>query len=127
MLLKPSMVTSGKEALIRAKPAEVAEKTLTCLLRTVPAAVPGIVFLSGGQSDQEATANLNEISVKAASVGAPWQLSFSYGRALQGAPLKVWGGDPDNVESSQSAFYSRTQMVSAARQGALQTAIASHS
>lgn len=126
LLLKPSMVTLGKEALARAEPGEVAQKTLTRPLRTAPAAVPGIVFLSGGQSDQEATANLNEINVKAASVGAPWQLSLSYARDLQAAPLKAWEGSSDNVQSAQSAFYCRTHMVSAARQGALQPEIASH-
>ena len=126
MLLKPSMVTLGKEALARAEPGEVAQKTLTRPLRTAPAAVPGMVFLSGGQSDQEATANLNEINVKAASVGAPWQLSLSYARDLQAAPLKAWGGSSDNVQSAQSAFYCRTRMVSAARQCALQPEIASH-
>ena len=127
MLLKPSMVTSGKEGTIRAKPDEVAEKTLACLMRTVPAAVPGIVFLSGGQSDLEATANLNEINLKAATAGTPWQLSFSYGRALQGAPLRAWGGDSENVQSAQSAFYSQAHVVSLARQGYLQVETANHS
>ena len=93
-LLKPNMVLSGKDAGNRAGPEEVAEKTVSCFKRTVPAAVPGIVFLSGGQSDEEATVNLDAINRHAASVGAPWELSFSYGRGLQAAPLKAWGGGP---------------------------------
>ena len=83
----------GKDASDRAGPEEVAEKTVACLSRTVPAAVPGMVFLSGGQSDDEATANLDAINRHASSVGAPWELSFSFGRGLQAAPLKAWGGD----------------------------------
>jgi fructose-bisphosphate aldolase class I len=117
MLLKPSMVLSGKEASHRAGAEEVAEKTVACLKRTVPAAVPGIVFLSGGQADDEATVNLNAINVHAARLGAPWQLSFSYGRALQAAPLKAWGGKPENVPQAQQAFHHRACVVSAARQG----------
>ncbi|HZA24027.1 MAG TPA: class I fructose-bisphosphate aldolase, partial [Dehalococcoidia bacterium] len=112
----PSMVLSGKEASHRAGPEEVAEKTVTCLKRTVPAAVSGIVFLSGGQVDDEATVNLNAINVHAAGVGAPWQLSFSYGRALQGAPLEAWGGKSENVPQARQAFYHRAYVVSAARQ-----------
>lgn len=117
MLLKPSMVLSGKEAPDRAGPEEVAEKTVACLKRTVPAAMPGIVFLSGGQADNEAAVNLNAINVHAAKVGAPWQLSFSYGRALQAAPLKAWGGKPENAAKGQKAYYHRARVVSAARQG----------
>jgi fructose-bisphosphate aldolase, class I len=117
MLLKPSMVLSGKEAPNRASPEEVAEKTVACLKRAVPAAVPGIVFLSGGQADDEATVNLNAINILAAKEGAPWQLSFSYGRALQAAPLKAWGGKAENVVQGQKAYYHRAYVVSAARQG----------
>jgi fructose-bisphosphate aldolase class I len=117
-LLKPNMVLSGKSATDRASPDEVAEQTLTCFKRTVPAALPGIVFLSGGQSDEEATANLNAINRRAADVGSPWQLSFSYGRALQAAPLQAWRGLAANGDSAQSAFRQRALLTSAARQGA---------
>jgi fructose-bisphosphate aldolase class I len=117
MLLKPNMVLSGKEALNRAGPEEVAEKTVVCLKRAVPAAVPGIVFLSGGQADDEATVNLNAVNVYASRVGAPWRLSFSYGRALQTAPLKAWEGQAENVSQAQNAFHHRAYVVSAAQQG----------
>lgn len=120
MLLKPNMVLSGKDAAHRAGAEEVAEKTLACLKRTVPAAVPGVVFLSGGQADDEATVNLNTINVLASKGGAPWQLSFSYGRALQDAPLKAWAGKADNVPQAQQAFSHRAYVVSAARQGSYQ-------
>ena len=116
-LLKPNMVLSGKDASNRAGPEEVAEKTVACLKRTVPGAVPGMVFLSGGQSDDEATTNLNAINQHAASVGTPWQLSFSYGRGLQAAPLKAWGGDAANAEQTQQAFHHRAYVTAAARQG----------
>ena len=116
-LLKPNMVLSGKDASNRAGPEEVAERTVSCFKRVVPAAVPGIVFLSGGQSDDEATVNLNAINQHAASVGAPWELSFSYGRGLQAAPLKAWGGDGANKERAQEVYHHRSYVVSAARQG----------
>lgn len=116
-LLKPNMVLSGKDASNRAGPEEVAEKTVSCLKRVVPAAVPGIVFLSGGQSDDEATINLNAINQHAASVGAPWELSFSFGRALQSAPLKAWAGDAANKEMAREVYQRRAHMTSAARQG----------
>jgi len=83
----------------------------------VPAAVPGILFLSGGQSDDEATVNLNAINKHASSVGAPWELSFSYGRGLQAAPLKAWGGDVANKERAQRVYHHRASVTSAARQG----------
>ena len=117
-LLKPNMVLSGKDATNRAGPEEVAENTLACFKRTIPAAVPGVLFLSGGQSDDEATTNLNAINQHAASVGAPWELSFSYGRGLQAAPLKAWGGDMANREQAQSAFQHRAYVTAAARMGA---------
>ena len=117
-LLKPNMVLSGKDASDRATAEEVAEKTVSCLKRTVPPAVPGVVFLSGGQSDEEATVNLDAINRHAADVGAPWQLSFSYGRGLQAAPLEAWGGDAANTEEAQRAFYHRSRLTSAARDGA---------
>ena len=115
MLLKPNMVLSGKDAPNRARPDDVAEATIRCLKRSVPAAVPGVVFLSGGQSDAEATANLDALSRRADAV--PWQLSFSYGRALQATPLKTWGGDPGNVQRAQEAFLHRAKVTSAARMG----------
>jgi len=124
MLLTPSMVTSGKDALRRADPDEVADKTLTCLMRTAPAGVPGIVFLSGGHTDQEATANLNEINKKAAAVSVPWQLNFSYGRAPQGSPLKAWAGNRKNVLSAWEAFYERARLAGLDRQGSLQRELA---
>ena len=117
-LLKPNMVLSGKSAPNRACPEEVAEKTITCFSHTVPAAVPGIVFLSGGQTDEEATVNLNAISLRAAAVGAPWKLSFSYGRGLQAAPMQAWGGRAENVEKGQRTYLHRARVTSAARKGA---------
>ena len=117
MLLKPNMVISGASAADRAGPQEVAEKTIACFKRTVPAAVPGIVFLSGGQSDAEATVNLDAIN-RRAEAGAPWELSFSYGRGLQAAPLKAWSGKAENVARAQLAYYQRARFTSAARQGA---------
>jgi fructose-bisphosphate aldolase, class I len=117
MLLKPNMVITGKDASNRANPEEVAEKTIQCFLRTVPAAVPGIVFLSGGQSDIEATVNLNAINVLAQKVNAPWELSYSYGRGLQAAPQKAWSGKKENVEAGQQAYLHRAKVTSAARQG----------
>ena len=116
-LLKPNMVLSGKNADERASSEEVAEKTLACLMNTVPSSVPGIVFLSGGQSDEEATINLNSINIAAKSVAAPWQLSFSYGRGLQAAPLKEWNGKDGNAKAAQSSFYQRAEVTSAAREG----------
>src|SRR6185503_12288685 len=94
MVLKPSMVVSGASCKQQASVTEVAERTLKVLRRTVPAAVPGIAFLSGGQSDELATAHLDAMNKLG---GGPWTLSFSYGRALQAAPLKKWRGSPANV------------------------------
>ena len=116
-LLKPNMVLSGKNASERASSEEVAEKTLACLMNTVPSSVPGIVFLSGGQSDEEATINLNSINKAAKSVAAPWQLSFSYGRGLQASPLKEWKGKDSNTRAAQNSFYQRAEVTSAAREG----------
>ena len=115
MLLKPNMVISGKEAPRQAGVEEVARATVECLLRSVPAAVPGIVFLSGGQSDLQATAHLN--AMNSMYEGLPWELSFSYARALQGQPMEVWGGDVGQVEAAQKAFYHRLKMNGAARSG----------
>ena len=113
-LLKPNMVLSGYEASGRAGAEEVAEATLECFYRHVPAAVPGIVFLSGGQSDEDATAHLNAMNAMGPH---PWQLSFSYGRALQAPALKAWGGEAANVEAGQRAYYHRAKMNGAARSG----------
>jgi len=114
MLLKPNMVLSGYEASRQASHEEVAAETMRCFYRHVPAAVPGIVFLSGGQSDEDATANLNAMN----AIGPhPWQLSFSYGRALQAPALKAWGGKHENVEAAQRAYYHRAKMNGAARTG----------
>ena len=116
-LLKPNMVLSGKDASNRASAEQVAEMTVQCFKSTVPAAVPGIVFLSGGQSDDEATVNLDAINRHAASVGAPWELSFSYGRGLQAAPLKAWAGKAENTSAARAAYYHRAKVTSAARRG----------
>ncbi len=115
LLLKPNMVISGKDAPEQAGVEEVARRTVECLLRTVPAAVPGIVFLSGGQTDLQATQHLNEMN--RLYEGLPWELSFSYARALQGQPMEIWGGSADNVEAAQRSFLHRAKMNSAARNG----------
>jgi fructose-bisphosphate aldolase, class I len=114
IVLKPNMVVSGKEHSHQAGPEEVAEQTLRVLLRTVPAAVPTINFLSGGQSPEEATANLNAINRQPLR---PWQLSFSYGRALQETALKAWQGDPANAGRAQAVFHERARLNQAARAG----------
>jgi fructose-bisphosphate aldolase class I len=113
-LLKPNMVLSGYDASDRASADEVADVTLECFYKHVPAAVPGIVFLSGGQSDEDATGHLNAINARGPH---PWQLSFSYGRALQAPALKAWVGKPENVEAAQRAYYHRAKMNGAARTG----------
>jgi len=114
MLLKPNMVLSGKECPQQASVQEVAEATVRCMKRVVPAAVPGLVFLSGGQTDQQATEHLNAMNQLS---GLPWQLSFSYGRALQVPVLKVWKGDQANVAKAQQAFHHRAWCNSKARFG----------
>jgi fructose-bisphosphate aldolase class I len=114
MILKPSMVVSGKDNPRQAGVEEVAERTIQCLKRTVPAAVPGIAFLSGGQSAVSATEHLNAMN----KVGPhPWQVSFSYARALQDPALKAWKGEVGNVATAQRIFYHRAKMNSAARSG----------
>jgi fructose-bisphosphate aldolase, class I len=115
LLLKPNMVISGKEASDQANVEEVARYTVECLLRTVPPAVPGIVFLSGGQSDLQATQHLNAMNT--IYEGLPWELSFSYARALQGQPMEIWGGKAENAERAQKIFHHRAKMNSAARNG----------
>ena len=107
MVLKPNMVVPGKKSAKRASVEEVAEKTLRVLKACVPAAVPGIAFLSGGQSDEDATAHLDAMN----KMGPlPWQVSFSYGRALQHAPQTTWSGKPENVAAAQRAFNHRAMM-----------------
>ncbi len=115
MLLKPNMVLSGKDCPEQAGVEEVAERTVQCLLRSVPAAMPGIVFLSGGQSDEVATLHLNAMN-KLPAV-KPWKLSFSYGRALQAAPLKAWAGKAANVAAAQAALMARAKANGAATLG----------
>ncbi len=114
-LLKPNMVIPGKDAPEQASIEEVARYTIECMLRSVPAAVPGIVFLSGGQSDVDATAHLN--AMNAMYDDLPWEISFSWARALQGKPMEIWAGDPSNVEEAQRIFYHRTRMAGVARYG----------
>jgi fructose-bisphosphate aldolase, class I len=114
MILKPNMVVSGKKNAKQASVEEVAEKTIRLLKACVPAAVPGIAFLSGGQSDEEATAHLNAMH----RLGPlPWQLTFSYGRALQAAPQQAWSGRPENVAAGQRAFTHRARMNGLASTG----------
>jgi fructose-bisphosphate aldolase class I len=114
MVLKPNMIVPGKKSAKRASVEEVAEKTLKVLKACVPASVPGIAFLSGGQSDEEATAHLNAMH----RLGPlPWPLTFSYGRALQAAPQKAWSGKAENVAAAQRAFDHRARMNSLASKG----------
>lgn len=115
MLLKPNMVLPGKDCPSQATAEEIAVATLRCFRRTIPVAVPGINFLSGGQSDKVATANLNAIN--ACSGHKPWQLSFSYGRALQAPALKAWHGEAANKTAGQQALLERARLNSLARQG----------
>jgi fructose-bisphosphate aldolase, class I len=114
MILKPNMIVPGKKSGKQVSVEEVAEKTTKLLKRCVPAAVPGIAFLSGGQSDEEATAHLNAMN----RIGSlPWPLTFSYGRALQAAPQKAWAGKVENVAAGQRAFTHRARMNALASQG----------
>src|SRR3954465_5453361 len=113
-VLKPNMVISGKKSAKRASVEEVAEKTVKVLKTCVPASVPGIAFLSGGQSDEEATAHLHAMNRIG---GLPWHLTFSYGRALQAAPQKAWSGKNENVAAAQRAFAHRAMMNSLATRG----------
>jgi fructose-bisphosphate aldolase class I len=115
MLLKPNMVMPGAACLEQATPEQVAQATLACLRRTVPAAVPGIYFLSGGQGEVAATANLNAMNIHPEK--QPWVLSFSYGRALQAPALKAWRGEGANKTIAQQALYKRANLNSVAREG----------
>ena len=112
-LLKPNMVISGKGCAEQAPSSRIAELTIDCFLNHVPAAIPGIVFLSGGQSEVEATENLNAIN----QTGGPWPLSFSYGRALQASALAAWGGEASNADAAQSVFVRRARMNALAAAG----------
>lgn len=114
VLLKPNMVIPGKDCIIKASVAEVAEATIRCLKRSVPTAMPGIVFLSGGQSSELATSHLNAMN---SNKKHPWELSFSYGRALQQPVLNAWKGKSANIPDAQKAFYHRANCNSAARYG----------
>ncbi len=114
MILKPNMAIAGKKSAKKSSVEEVAEKTVRLLKSCVPAAVPGIAFLSGGQSDEEATAHLDAMNRIG---GLPWGLTFSYGRALQAAPQKAWSGKSENVAAGQQAFTHRAQMNSLASKG----------
>jgi len=115
ILLKPNMVIAGKDASAQATSEQIAEMTVRCFKEVVPANVPGIVFLSGGQSEQEACQNLN--TMNAIYKDAPWQLSFSYGRALQQSVLSAWGGKSENITSAQETFLKRARLTSEARNG----------
>ena len=114
-ILKPSMVISGKQAASRANADEVARQTVRCLKSAVPAEIPSINFLSGGQTSQEATAHLNRMHTLGEKL--PWYVSFSYGRALQDSALKAWQGKPENLEAGQEAFLKRARMNSLATKG----------
>ncbi len=120
MLLKTNMVISGKEASRKATKEEIAEATVEGFKAHVPEEIPGVVFLSGGQSPEEATVNLNEISQVAKRVDVPWELSYSYGRGLQGEALVEWSGRKDKVKSAQKVFLERARKVSLARMGELE-------
>lgn len=115
MILKPNMVISGKDCPEQADIQTVAARTVQCLLRHVPAAVPGVAFLSGGQDEVTATAHLNAMNELETDI--PWELSFSYGRALQQSALQAWGGKEDQVAAGKKAFFQRAKANSAARYG----------
>ncbi len=116
MILKPNMVLSGYKCSEQASVDEVAEMTVTVLKRCVPSAVPGIAFLSGGQSNEDATAHLNSMN-KIFDKNSPWNLTYSYGRALQAPALDAWGGKEENVPAAQDAFYKRAKLNSLATKG----------
>ena len=117
IILKTNMVTPGQDNGIKAEPLEVAEATLRTFRRSVPEGIKGIVFLSGGQSPDEATNNLNEIIKRKGD--SPWRLTFSYARALQGEALKTWVGEANNIPAAQEAFIKRLEMVARAAKGEL--------
>ncbi len=114
IILKPNMVISGSKADNRASPSEVAEATIRCLKKHVPSSVPGIAFLSGGQTSEEAT---DHLSLMNKFGDLPWELSFSYGRALQASPLNIWSGNEENYAAAQKALLKRAHLNSLAHQG----------
>lgn len=114
MLLKPNMVVSGKDCPEQASAEEIAAKTIYCFEQTVPIAVPGIVFLSGGQTEAQATANLNAMNQMDRH---PWEISYSFGRGLQASALAAWRGKAENIPAAQEAFINRCKLTSAARDG----------
>ena len=120
MILKPNMAIAGKKSGKQASVEEVAEKTIRLLKACVPAAVPGIAFLSGGQSDEAATAHLNAMN---RTSGLPWRLTFSYGRALQAAPQKAWSGKPENLAAGEREFTHRARMNALASKGDWETGL----
>lgn len=122
-MLKPNMVISGKKCATQASPEQVAQATLTVLRRTVPAALPTINFLSGGQTPEQATANLNAMHRGAATL--PWNLSFSYARALQEPCMKIWHGKDENSKPAQQVFYHRAKLNSLASLGEYEAALES--
>jgi len=115
MLLKPNMVIAGSACAPPGSIGDVADATVVSLVRTVPGAVPGVVFLSGGQSEEQATAHLNAMNKRHPDL--PWQLSFSYGRALQASVLTTWGGDPGKIAAAQAVYEHRARLNGAARSG----------
>lgn len=119
IILKPNMIVAGKHSAKQASPEEVAEKTLKVLKACVPPAVPGIAFLSGGQSDELATYHLSLMN----AAPLPWKLTYSYGRALQQAAIKTWAGKPENVAAAQAAFYNRAKLNSLAALGKYEPAL----
>src|SRR6266436_803350 len=124
MILKPNMAISGKKCAKQSSVEEVAEKTIRLLKSCVPAAVPGIAFLSGGQSDQDATAHLDAMNrIGSLPSSLPWRLTFSYGRALQAAPQKAWSGRPENIAAGQRAFTHRARMNALASKGEWETGL----
>jgi fructose-bisphosphate aldolase class I len=114
IVLKPNMIVPGKKWQKRVPVEQVAERTIAALKATVPSAVPGIAYLSGGQSDEEATAHLDAMNKIG---GFPWKMTFSYGRALQAAPQKAWSGKRENVAAAQAAFAHRARMNGLASMG----------
>jgi len=117
VIIKTSMVLSGKESGVKDTPEEVAEATMSVLLSTVPKDIPGIVFLSGGQSPDQATENLRAISKRAKTLAAPWPLTFCYARALQEEAITIWKGKPENVPAAREAFLARLKKVTEALEG----------
>ncbi|XP_032901770.1 fructose-bisphosphate aldolase C [Amblyraja radiata] len=120
-LLKPNMVTPGHSCPTKYSPEEIATATVTALRRTVPPAVPGVTFLSGGQSEEEATVNLNAINK--CPLSKPWALTFSFGRALQASALNAWGGEKDNMQAAQDVFMKRAEVNSLASLGKYEPSI----